>query len=130
MSTYSRKIRLHTQHTDLSISIGSHRQTADTNSHGWSRPNTLPWRIGVFDVGRLQYCPQIIFFLSSSSLLSLTIVLQCQSYNCCVKFLVYISVRFTVVVIHTHKTVLASLSSHRKQALIEACFVNPLTFHP
>ena len=29
----------HTEPTDLSISIGSHRQTADTNSHGWSRPN-------------------------------------------------------------------------------------------
>ena len=69
-------------------------------------------------------------FLSSLSLLSLTIVWQCQSYKCCVKFLVYMSVRFTVVGIHTHKTVLASLSSHKKQALIDACFVNPLTFHP
>ena len=69
-------------------------------------------------------------FSSSLSLLSLTIVQQCRSYNCCVKFLVYISVRFAVIGIHTHKAVLASLSSCRKQALIDACFVNPLTFHP
>ena len=69
-------------------------------------------------------------FSSSLSLLSLTIAWQCQSYNCCVKFLVYISVRFAVIGIHTHKTVLASLSSRKKQALIDACFVNPLTFHP
>ena len=34
VSTYSRKIRLHTQHTNFSICIGSHRQTANTNSHG------------------------------------------------------------------------------------------------
>ena len=57
VSTCSRKNRFHTQHTDLSIFIGSHQQTADTNSHGWSCPNTLPWRIGVVDVGRRQYCP-------------------------------------------------------------------------
>ena len=36
---YSRKIRLHTQHTDFSICFGSKRQTADTYSHGWSRHN-------------------------------------------------------------------------------------------
>ena len=41
VSTCSRKNRFHTQHTDLSIFIGSHRQTADTNSHGWSRPNIV-----------------------------------------------------------------------------------------
>ena len=40
------------------------------------------------------------------------------------------SVRFAVIGIHTHKTVLASLRSHKKQALIEACFVNPIMFHP
>ena len=37
-------------------------------------------------------------------------------------------VRFTAIGIHTHKTVLASLSSRRKQALIEACFVNLTEF--
>ena len=61
--SYSRKTRLHTHCTDFSIYFGSHQQTADTYSHGWSRPNTLPWRIGVFDVGCLQYCLQIIFVL-------------------------------------------------------------------
>ena len=113
MLSYSRKIRLHTQHTDFSICIGSYRQTVDTNSHGWSRPNIA-----------------VVVVASSSSQdghrHKVVVVMALMSLSLCVAVVVVVPLLSTIVFVglldvgchHCLFVLLLSSSRHRRKMVV------------